>query len=172
MMCLVILQVSRCMSSSRWNSKRWSLRRCKIGVASFFGSRGYLVSVWLTYFTTEHLIVFKKKRGKKFKLPHVLKRFWVRGLVIFREGVSTLNIHSILWEPLDFIKLCYKLACFWRGIYSEKLRLTCFVFFISFEKSFKVKSQVANENWFVFFILKKVTQNKIKSINVWLRKEK
>jgi len=29
-----------------------------------------------------------------------------------------------------------------------------FVFFISFEKDFKIKSQVANKNWFVFLILK------------------
>jgi len=28
------------------------------------------------------------------------------------------------------------------------------VFFISFEKGFKVKSQLANKNWFIFFILK------------------
>ena len=30
-------------------------------------------------------------------------------------------------------------------------RLICCVFFISFEKGFKMKSQAANENWFVFF---------------------
>jgi len=54
----------------------------------------------LIYFTTELLINFQKN-GKKFK--HHFKRLRVRGLVIFGEGVSTLNIHSILWEPLDFI---------------------------------------------------------------------
>jgi hypothetical protein len=37
------------------------------------------------------------------------------------------------------------------------------VFFISFEKSFKIKSQVANKIWFVFFNLKeKWTQGMIK----------
>jgi len=42
--------------------------------------------------------------------------------------------------------------------------LICFIFFfISFEKGFKIKSQVANKNWFVFFILKeKETQSRIK----------
>jgi len=35
-------------------------------------------------------------------------------------------------------------------------RLICFcVFFLVFENGFKMKSQVANENWFVFLILKK-----------------
>ena len=34
-------------------------------------------------------------------------------------------------------------------------RLIGCVFFISFEKGFKIKSQVANEYLFVFFILKK-----------------
>ena len=33
-------------------------------------------------------------------------------------------------------------------------RLIGCVFFISFEKGFKMKSQVANKNWFVFFMLK------------------
>jgi len=28
------------------------------------------------------------------------------------------------------------------------------MFFINFEKGFKIKSQVANNNWFVIFILK------------------
>ena len=63
-------------------------------------------AIWLAfdsliYFTTEHLI-FYRKGGKSSNYP-VFERFRVRGLVIFREGVSTLNIHSILWEPLDFI---------------------------------------------------------------------
>jgi len=48
-------------------------------------------------------------------------------------------------------------------------RLIVFVFF-SFENGFKMESQVANENWFVFLILKKITWNGIKSIDVWLRK--
>jgi len=34
-------------------------------------------------------------------------------LVIFREGISTLNIRSTLREPLDFIQLlCYNLLVF------------------------------------------------------------
>jgi len=33
------------------------------------------------------------------------------------------------------------------------------VFFISFEKGFKMKSQVASKNWFVFFNLK---ENRLK----------
>ena len=44
--------------------------------------------------------------------PHFLeiKTIWldfdgVRGLVIFREGISTLNIRSTLQEPFDFILL-------------------------------------------------------------------
>jgi len=49
--------------------------------------------------------MFQKKGEKSSKLPP-FKRFRVRGLVIFREGVSTVNIHSILWEPLDFIYFC------------------------------------------------------------------
>ena len=61
-------------------------------VASFFGGQGYLISFWLT------------------KLSHDfdLKRFefdGVWGLVIFREGISTLNIRSTLREPFDFILL-------------------------------------------------------------------
>jgi len=28
--------------------------------------------------------------------------------------------------------------------------------FISFEKGFKMKSQVANENWFVFFYIREI----------------
>jgi len=46
-------------------------------------------------------IINFQKNGKKFK--HHFKRLRVWGLVISREGVNTLNIHSILWEPLDFI---------------------------------------------------------------------
>jgi len=38
-------------------------------------------------------------------------------------------------------------------------RLIGCVFFISFEKAFKMKSQVANMNWFVFFNLK---ENRLK----------
>ena len=46
-----------------------------------------------------------------------MKRFRVQGLVIFREGVSTLNIHSTLWEPLDFIHfMCYNLLALEDGV--------------------------------------------------------
>jgi len=38
-------------------------------------------------------------------------------------------------------------------------RLIGFVFFIMFWKKFKIKSQVANENWFVFFNLE---ENRLK----------
>jgi len=59
-------------------------------------------SIWLAFdsllFTTELLINFQKY-GKK--INHHFKRLRVRVLVIFREGVSTLNIHSILLEPLE-----------------------------------------------------------------------
>ena len=52
----------------------------KPDVASFFGGQGYLISFWLTnFFTTEHLI-FLRKRGKKFKLPHIKE--------IYGSGVS------------------------------------------------------------------------------------
>jgi len=44
-------------------------------------------------------------------------------------------------------------------VWGRNWRLICFVFFISFEKGFKVKSQVANKNWFVFFNLK---ENRLK----------
>ena len=30
----------------------------------------------------------------------------VQGLVIFREGISTLNIRSTLRKPFDFISFC------------------------------------------------------------------
>ena len=69
--------------------------RLSPSVASFFGDKAiWLAFDSLIYFTTEHLIFFRKG-GKKFKPPHI-ERFRVRGLVIFMEGVSTLNIHSIL----------------------------------------------------------------------------
>ena len=43
-------------------------------------------------------------------------------------------------------------------------------FLLVLKKGFKIKSQVANENWFVFFILKeKWTQGMIKLIEVCLR---
>ena len=70
-------------------------------VASFFGDQCYLVSFWLTNLFHDWTFNFFRKREKSSNYP-ILKRFRVRGLVIFREGVSTLNIHSILWEPLDF----------------------------------------------------------------------
>ena len=43
-----------------------------------------------------------------------MKEIRVRGLVIFREGISTLNIRSTLREPFDFIQffLCYYLLNF------------------------------------------------------------
>jgi len=54
---------------------------------------------------------FLKKR-EKVQINH-FERFRVRGLVISRESVSTLNIHSILWEPLNFIHfLAYNLLAF------------------------------------------------------------
>jgi hypothetical protein len=41
------------------------------------------------------------------------------------------------------------------------------VFFISFEKGFEIKSQVAKWNWFVFFnIEEKWTHDKIKLIDI------
>jgi len=54
------------------------------------------------------------RKGEKVQITHVLKRLRVRGLVIFRQGIRTLNIRSTLREPFDFILsfLCYKLTCF------------------------------------------------------------
>jgi len=54
------------------------------------------------------------RKGEKVQITHVLKRLRVRGLVIFRQGIRTLNIRSTLQEPFDFILsfLCYKLTCF------------------------------------------------------------
>ena len=77
-----------------------------------FWRSSYFISIDSLIFTTEHLFFFLRKGEKNFQTTP-LKRFRVRGLVIFREGVSTLNIHSILWEPLDFIQLlAYNLLVF------------------------------------------------------------
>ena len=45
-----------------------------------------------------------------------------------------------------------------------------FVFFISFKKGFKMKSQVANEYLFVFFKLKEKPKIELDWFNVWLKK--
>jgi len=58
------------------------------------------------------LLIFQKEVEKSSNY-HILKRFRVRGLVTFREGVSSLNVRSILREPLDFIHfLCYNLLAY------------------------------------------------------------
>jgi len=46
----------------------------------------------------------------------------------------------------------------------KNYRLIGFVFFISFEKGIKIKSQMTNKNWFVFLISKKITQNRIELV--------
>jgi len=74
-------------------------------VASFFGCQSYLVSIWLNFNSRLNL----KKGEESSKLPP-FKRFKIRRLVTFREGVSTLNVRNTLREPLDFIYfLCYNL---------------------------------------------------------------
>ena len=66
--------------------KRWMI------VASFFGDQGYLISFWLT-------ILFHDFDWKN------LFKGGVRGLVIFREGIGTLNIRSTLQEPFNLLVL-------------------------------------------------------------------
>jgi len=45
-------------------------------------------------------------------------------------------------------------------VWGKNYRLIGFVLFISFEKSFKIKSQVANKNWFVSFYIERKNDSK------------
>ena len=79
---------------------QWSRHFCRVIFRE-------IIAIWLSFdslflFTTEPFNFLKK--GEKVQITH-LKEIWVRGLVIFREGINTLNIRSTLREPFDFILL-------------------------------------------------------------------
>jgi len=42
----------------------------------------------------------------------------------------------------------------------KNYRLIAFVFFISFEKGFKIKNQMANKNWFISFYIERKNDSK------------
>jgi len=71
--------------------------KCRI----IFRRSSYLISIDSLFLFTTKLLIFQKKVEKSSNT--IFKRFRVRGLVIFRKGVSTLNTRSTLREPLDFI---------------------------------------------------------------------
>jgi len=70
----------------------------RISILTTLVSRHFskIKAIWLAFDSLNYFTTFDFKR---FKFDGV------RGLVIFREGIRTLNIRSTLREPFDFILL-------------------------------------------------------------------
>jgi len=101
----------------------------------FSGDHRYLTSFDSLFLFTTELFNFLKK-GEKVQITH-LKEIRVRGLVISREGISTLNIRSTLREPFDFILLFCAITCLflfirrnWKIEIKRKERSLIFTYFI------------------------------------------